>query len=138
MKGLDTLIRMHKWQLDEKRRGVVALEQFADKLRRERQKLLLDFEDEKQAASRAPEAAFTFEAYARSVKDRLARLERSLDKILDELEAARAALSEAFQEVKRYEIAQSNRDRKQREAERRAEREAIDEIGLNQFRRKSA
>jgi flagellar export protein FliJ len=136
VKGLDALIRLRKWQLDEKRRQVAGLEQLADRLRRERQQLIDEFEAEKGTAARAPEAALTFGAYAEAVAVRRQKLETSLAQVLARLKEARDELTHAFQEVKQYEIAQANRQRRANEIRRRAEREAFDEIGINQYRRR--
>ena len=54
MKGLDSLIRLHKWRLDEKKREITALQNFAGRLKKERERLVLDFEQEKAVATRLP------------------------------------------------------------------------------------
>ncbi len=136
MKGLDSLIRLHKWRLDEKKREITALQNFAGRLKKERERLVLDFEQEKAVATASPEAGMTFEAYARHVRKRLAKLDGSVVQVVEKLEMAREDLAEAFQEVKRYEITRDSRERRAQERQRRLETEEMDEIGGHRFRRR--
>jgi flagellar protein FliJ len=135
---LDSLIRLNRWQLDERRRDLATLEDFAAKLIEERQKLDLEDERERAVASASPEAAFAYAGYARRLIDRKRRIEQSQGETAEQITLAREALALAFQETKRYEIAAANRQKQQEQREARRQQQSLDEIGLDGFRRKNA
>ncbi len=138
MADLQPLIRLHKYELDEKRR--VLSQYYSDMavLERKRQALEAAFEAEKEALRQTADVSFTFASYAEKVqREREALLEA--EKALElKIQQAKDRLMESFAELKKYEMTQAERDRI--EAEERAFKEAIalDEIALEGFRRKSA
>ena len=138
MSALDSVIRLHRWQLDERRRDLAALEELAAKLVEERAKLDAEDVREQAAASASREAAFGYAAYARTLIDRRRMLERSQAETADRIVAAREALAEAFQEMKRYEIAAASRLRQQQQQEARRQQQVLDGLGTDAHRRKSA
>jgi flagellar protein FliJ len=138
MKGYDSLIRLHRWQLDERRRDLAALEEMAAKLHAERMRLDAEDERERAVAAASPEAALTYAGYARGLIDRRHRLERSQAEVAEQILRARAALAEAFQDVKRYEIAAASRQKQQEQREARRQQQLMDELGIEGFRRKTA
>src|SRR5919199_4442162 len=105
MSALETLIRVHRWQLDERRQQLGELDRLADKLRLERRRL--DDEDaaEQRAAALSHEASLAYPNYAAALRDRRAKLDASIAGVEEQIVRARDALAEAFQEVKRYELA---------------------------------
>jgi flagellar protein FliJ len=137
MSSLDTLIKLHRWQLDEQRRRVTEFENLADKLRAELQRLDGEKDYEQQVAGGSHEASFTYSGYAKTLIDRRAKLNQSIRETEEQIVGARAALADAFAEVKRYEIAAANRllaKHRKLESLRQAE---LDEVALAGFRRKS-
>ena len=84
MSALDSLIRLHRWQVDERRRN----------------------------------------------------LAQSQAEVAEQIERSRAALAEAFQEVKRYEIMAANRARQQQRRAARREQGVLDDLGTEAFRRR--
>lgn len=138
MSALDSLIRLHRWQLDERRRDLATLEDLAAKLREERRKLDLEDERERAVASASPEAAFAYAGYAKRLIERRRRLEQSEAETAEQIARAREALALAYQDVKRYEIAAANRQKQQEQRDARRQQQALDEIGVEGFRRKSA
>lgn len=138
MSALDSLIRLHRWQLDERRRDLATLEALAEKLREERLKLDAEDERERAVASASPEAAFAYAGYARGLIDRRRKLEQSQAEAAEQIARAREALAEAYQEVKRYETAAANRQKQQEQREQKRQQQALDELGVEGFRRKTA
>lgn len=138
MADLQPLIRLHKYELDEKRR--VLSQYYADMavLERKRQALEAAFEAEKEALRQSADVSFTFASYAEKVqreRDALLAAEKALE---IKIQQAKDSLMESFAELKKYEMTQAERDRI--EAEERAFKEslALDEIALEGFRRKSS
>ena len=136
MKSLDTLIRLHRQGVDEKRLGRVALEEEREALVSLADGLARELEAERRAAAESLEARYTFEAYAermtarqRAVAGEIATFDATLVRADDEIAAA-------FRELKRYEISRDTRETRERNALARRERMRLDEIGANQHRRR--
>lgn len=138
MSALDSLIRLHRWQVDERRRDLATLEDLAAKLHAEHLKLDAEDERERAVASASPEAAFGYAGYARTLIDRRRRLEQTEAEVAEQIARAREALAEAYQEVKRYETAAANRQKQQEEREARRQQQTLDALGVEGFRRKTA
>lgn len=134
---LETLIRLNRFEVDEKRRALQALLDREAEIQATIRRLDAELKAEQEAAAR-PEAAelgAVYGAFAAAAKTRKAeQLERLAD-LYPEIEAARADLAEAFAGLKKYEIAKRNRD--EAEAADAARREGIelDEMGLAAHRR---
>ncbi len=135
MRGLNTLIRLHRQRLDEKRVKRLALEEEREALVALVDGLARELAAERRAAAESLEARYTFAAYAermtarqRALAGEIATFDAALVKADDEITAA-------FQEFKRYEISRDARETGERNAQARRERMRLDEIGANQHRR---
>ncbi|HTZ81343.1 MAG TPA: flagellar FliJ family protein [Stellaceae bacterium] len=137
MSTFDTLIRIHRWQVDERRRQLVELEVLAERVRQDLQRLAEERELEAAVADASPEAHYGYAGYIRGALDRRATLERSLAEAEEQIVQAREAVAAAFQEMKRYEIAAANRERHRRQLADRRERLELDGIALDNYRRRS-
>ena len=135
MSTLESLIRLHRWQVDERRRQVAELEALALKLRHELTRLGEEQAAEQAAASASFLARHVYPGYIRRALDRQKTLEQSLAETEAQTVAARDALAEAFQELKRYEVAQANRERLRISAAARRERLETDALAIANFRR---
>ena len=134
---LETLIRLHRWQVDERRRQVAELEALAEKLRQELVKLAEERARESEAAGANLLTRHVYPGYIRRALQRQKTLEQSLAETEQQIAEARDALAEAFQELKRYEIAQANRERLRMNAAARRERLETDAIAIENFRRRA-
>ena len=137
MSALDSLIRLHRWQLDERRRQLGELDTLAEKLRQELVRLVVEQRQEHSVAAASLDAATSYGSYARDVIDRRLRIEKSLASVEQEVVVAREALAESFREVKRYEIAAATRAAQQRKRVARQQQRTLDEIGIENYRRRS-
>ena len=139
MSALDSLIRLYKWQLDERRQQVAELERLEDRLKAELQKLHDEGAVEQRVASGNPEAARAWSGWSAAAAARRKTLETSIAEAQGQLEKAREALAEAFQEVKRYEIALAAREKREKIVLARKAQQRQDEIALQTYRnRRSA
>jgi flagellar export protein FliJ len=137
-KGLRTLIRLSKWNVDEKQRVLVALQgredQILGTIRHEEARLK---EEQRIAADdSAGLVGFSYGAYANAWLDRRQQLFSMLDMVRAEIIKASDELSEAFNELKTYEITLKERERREQEERDRKEQAFLDEVGLNIHRRK--
>lgn len=138
-KDLKNLIRLHEWQVDEKRRKVGALLSLVADLELQARRLEEELVTEQAAAAAAPaEAGFFYGRYAETVIERRQRIAYSIAKAEEEITAAQDELREAYRELKKYEIAQENRTKREAYEEARKEQAFLDDIGLQSFRQKRA
>jgi len=135
MSTLESLIRLHRWQVDERRRQVAELESLAEKLRQELARLAEERANEQAAAGASFLARHVYPGYIRHAIERQQTLEQSLAETEAQTVHAREALAEAFEELKRYEIASANRERMRISAAARRERLDTDAVAIDTFRR---
>jgi flagellar export protein FliJ len=136
MSTLETVIRLHRWQLDERRQQLAELERLEAKLRAEAQRLLHERDEEQRVAAAAPEASAAYANYAAALLDRQRRLEHSIAEVSEQAQRARDALAESFRDVKRFEIAAANRLKRSRAVVARRQQVASDELGVQIYRRR--
>jgi flagellar export protein FliJ len=132
---LDSLIRLHRWQVDERRRQLAELEGLAEKLRQEMVRLAEERAAEQTAASASFLARHVYPGYIRRALERQKTLGQSLAEADVQIVQARDALADSFQELKRYEIAAANRERLRMNAAARRERIETDAIAIENYRR---
>lgn len=135
MAALDTIIRVHRWQLDERRQQLAQLERLEERLRGEQRRLDDELVAEQRTAAGSPEASFAYASYAKALGDRKAKLNDSLAGVLGQIVVAREALAESFAEVKRYEMAQATRQRRVRAGTARKQQIQQDELAMQIYRR---
>ena len=135
MSTLDSLIRLHRWQVDERRRQLAELEALGLKPRQELARLADERTNEQAAAGASFLARHVYPGYLRRAMERQKTLEQSLAETEAQTLAAREALAEAFQELKRYEVAQASRERLRISAAARRERLETDAVAIETFRR---
>lgn len=136
MTALDTLIKLHRWQLDVQRHRLAECESFADKLRAQLRHLDEEERSEQAIAGASHEASYAYPGYAGALIDRRARLMRSIAEIEQQIAAARVALTDSYAEVKRYEIAAANRLLAKHRAIEKLRQQELDEVALSGFRRR--
>lgn len=138
MRAIDSLIRLHRHRLDEKRRHLAELDRLAERLRNEGLRLEQELLNEQAAAAASPEARHAYTNFARELNERRAKLAASLEKVEGQMAAAREALADAFQEVKRYEITAANRQKRERQLVSRRLQVEQDEVAVQLYRRRES
>ncbi|MDE1153876.1 MAG: flagellar FliJ family protein [Micavibrio sp.] len=136
MADLSVLIRLHKHELDEKRRALNELYNELALLEQKRQQLEAEFNREKEAASAVDDIHYTFPRYAEKVQKKREELQQAAGILDIKVEKAKDDLMESFSELKKYEMTQDERDRLEREEQLIKENEAFDAIALEGFRRR--
>src|SRR5262249_19609009 len=133
---LDSLIRLHRWQVDERRRQLTELDLLAGKFRLELARLAEERAAEGQSAAGS---LLMRQAYPGSIRRSLHRektLEQSLAEPEQQIAPAREALAEAAHELERYEVAHAARERLRMNAAARRERIETGAIPLEHYRRR--
>jgi flagellar FliJ protein len=136
MTALGSLVRVHTWALNEKRQKLAGLEELADKMRDDLERLEADLKNEQRAAAGSIEATVAFPAFVAAALERRKKLRETMASLELAMDAARAEVREEFQEVKKYELARDNHERREREQFDKREQRELDELGMNIHRRK--
>jgi flagellar export protein FliJ len=134
--AIGNLVRLHRWTLDEKRRAVADLERLAARMQADIDALDAEIDRERSTAAQTMEGAAAYPAFVAVARQRRDKLAASLRALEQETEQAREAVQAAFEELKKYELAEANAARRLAAKRQRAERLAEDELGLDLHRRK--
>ncbi len=134
MADLAPLIRLHRHNLDQKRRALGELYRSMGVLEQELQKLEAELAAEREKSNEL-EVAYTFAQYIEAWQLRRRRVELLQQQLDKQIEAAKNDLIETFSELKKYEMTQAERDRLEEEERAFKESQAMDAIGLENFRR---
>ena len=119
MTALDSMVRVHRWVLEEKQRKLVDLRTLLERLKCDLEGLDAELE-------------------AAAALDRRRKLCETIANLEQETEAAREEVTEAFSELKKYEIASDNRASQESDKRKRRERINLDELGVSIYRRSGA
>ena len=134
---LETLIRLGRFEVDEKRRLLQAVLDREQALRDDLAGLEAQEKAEQRFVETHADQAAAYGSFSAANKQRREAALVKIAEMIPEIEAARDALAEAFAEQKRYEIAKENRDMERRAEDGRREREELDELALQAHRRES-
>ncbi|MCD0419073.1 MAG: flagellar export protein FliJ [Rhodopseudomonas sp.] len=134
MKSRDTLIRLKKFQVDERRRRVAQIEAMIADFERMSADLEREIVTEQERAGIADPTHFAYPTYAKAAIQRRENLTRSADELRVQLEEARGQLSEAFDEMKKVELLDERDQARERAEESAREQADLDSIGLMRAR----
>ena len=104
MKSRETLIRLKKFQVDEKRRRVAQIEGMIAEFERMAVDLEREIQTEQERAGIHDPAHFAYPTYAKAAIQRRENLKRSADELKGQLDDAKAISAEAFEELKKVEL----------------------------------
>ncbi len=103
MKSRDTLIRLKRFQLEEKRRRVRQIELMLAEFTRMTGDLDREIANEEKRAGIADPAHFAYPTYARAASVRRDNLKSSIAELLGQIDDAKAAQDEAEAELAKFE-----------------------------------
>lgn len=137
MKGVDSVIRLQKWHVDEKRRQVSGLQGLLMDLEQRAEALEREILKEQEVASGNADnnVAFIYGDYARHAIERREIIQHSIVDAEAAVEAARDELRELYQDLKRYEIAKDRHTAREALKANRAEQAELDDIAMKMHRR---
>jgi len=134
MKSRETLIRLKKFQVDDKRRRVAQIEGMIAEFERMAVDLEREIEAEQNRAGIHDPAHYAYPTYAKAAMQRRENLKTSAGELKVQLDEAKGALQEAFDELKKVELL-DERDQSRERAEDNAREQAdLDAIGLMRAR----
>jgi flagellar export protein FliJ len=125
----ESLIRLKKFQVDEKRRQVVQIEMMIADFERMAGELDQQIEIEQQKTGISDTAHFAYSTFAKAAMMRRDNLLASANDMKGTLEAAQDAMAEAVEELKKVELLDQREQGREVEAENRVEQAMLDELG---------
>ena len=137
MKGLKTLIRLKNKELDSLRLSLVEQQEKRALLELAERNLQKELDDELELAAQQPDMAGFFGGFAAGIKQRQAVVRegmRQVDKLID---ALRDKITDAFAELKRYEITLENQIKALEKKREKLAGQQLDETSLQQHRRRA-
>ena len=134
MKSRDTLIRLKKFHVDEKRRKVAQIETMIAEFERMAGDLEREIKVEQDRAGIHDPGHFAYPTYAKAAINRRENLKRSADELRVQLEDAKASLGEAYEDLKKVELLDERDQAREREAVAAAEQADLDGIALMRAR----
>ena len=130
MKSRDTLIRLKRFQVDEKRRRVVQIEAMIAEFERMVADLDREIKSEQERAGIHDPGHFAYPTYAKAAIQRRENLKRSADELRVQLDDAKAALQDAFEDLKKVELLDERDQARERAEEEHREQAELDAIAL--------
>ncbi|WP_024520418.1 flagellar export protein FliJ [Bradyrhizobium sp. Tv2a-2] len=134
MKSRETLIRLKKFQVDEKRRRVAQIESMIADFQRMSADLEREILTEQERAGINDPSHFAYPTYAKAAIQRRENLLRSAEELRTQLDEAKGLLGEAFEELKKVELLDERDQARERAEENAREQADLDSIGLMRAR----
>ena len=130
MKSRETLVRLKKFLVDERRRKVAQIETMIAEFDRMAGELEREIRLEQDRAGIHDPAHFAYPTYAKAAIARRENLKRSINELRIQLEDAKSALGEAFDDLKKVELLDVRDQMRERENESLPEQTELHAVGL--------
>lgn len=138
-KDLHNLIRLRKWDVDEKQRALAVLLRHEEAVIERQQALEDEIASEIAFANTAPvELRGTLSGYIARSDEKRARLAAALHEVQIRVAQAQDHLAESYRRLKTFEVTQENRDKVEAAEEDRRQEIDLNEIGMNLYRRRTS
>jgi flagellar export protein FliJ len=128
MKSRNSLIRLKRFQVDEKRRQVMQIEMMIAEFERMAAELDDQILAEQKRSGITDITHFAYPTFAKAAMTRRDNLIGSANDLRGQLDAAQAALSEAVEEMKKIELLEERDQMREKTAQDVAEQDALDEV----------
>ena len=131
----ESLIRLKKFQVDEKRRQVAQIEMMVNDFERMAAELDQQIEIEHTKTGISDVAHFAYSTFAKAALTRRDNLLASANDMRGKLEGAQDALAEALEDLKKVELLEQREHQRDAAEQLKVEQADYDEIGRLRFRR---
>lgn len=125
----ESLIRLKKFQVDEKRRAVTQIEMMIADFERMASDLDQQIEIEHQKTGISDTAHFAYSTFAKAALQRRDNLHQSAEDMRSQLEAAQDALAEAVEDLKKVELLTQRETQRVDAEQAKLEQDELDELG---------
>nr|WP_210257070.1 MULTISPECIES: flagellar export protein FliJ [unclassified Devosia] len=129
------MIRLKKFQVDEKRRQVAQIEMMIADFERMATELDQQIEIEQSKTGITDIAHFAYSTFAKAAMGRRDNLLASANDMRVKLEAAQDALAEALEELKKIELLDQREHQRERDEQNKLEQAEYDEVARLRYRR---
>jgi len=130
MKSRETLIRLKKFQVDEKRRKVAQIETMIAEFDRMANDLDREIQIEQDRTGIHDPTHYAYPTYAKAAIARRQNLRNSANELKVQLDDAKALLQEAFEELKKVELLDERDQARERAESDAREQTKLDSVGL--------
>jgi flagellar protein FliJ len=130
MKSRETLIRLKKFRVEEKRRKVAQIEAMIAEFERMAGDLDREIAAEQERSGIRDPGHFAYPTYAKAAMTRRDNLRRSAQELRTQLDDAKATLGEAFEELKKVELLDERDQMRERVLEDSREDSELGHLGL--------
>lgn len=130
----ESLIRLKKFQVDEKRRQVSQIEMMVNDFERMASELDQQIEIEHTKTGISDVAHFAYSTFAKAAQGRRDNLLASANDMRVKLEAAQDGLAEALEDLKKVELLDQREHQREAAEQLKVEQAEYDEIGRLRFR----
>lgn len=139
MRTYKPLIQMAKLKLDEKKRRLADLTRLRESYEEKIEEIERSIQTERAAAANAEDFFIgrSFPAFVDAARARQRKHEETIVQISRQEELARIEVQGAYQEVRKYELAEEKRIAREKAEHERRDRIAMDEIAMNLHRFRS-
>lgn len=131
----ESLIRLKKFQVDEKRRQVAQIEMMINDFERMASELDQQIEIEQTKTGISDVAHFAYSTFAKAALTRRDNLLNSASDMKGKLEAAQDGLAEALEDLKKVELLDQREHQREKDEQLKIEQQEYDEIGRLRFSR---
>ena len=138
MKSIKTLLRVKQREMDALKRQQGILENQREEVQNIIDGLSNQLISELKAAQSMPDMAHFFGDYSATIKKRQEMMHGHLRRVEAELDKITQQLRERFSEMKKFELALSNWQKRRDAAAARAEQQAMDEVAIRGYIRRDA
>ncbi|MFN4008885.1 flagellar export protein FliJ [Pannonibacter sp.] len=128
MKSRESLIRLKRFQVDEKRRHLMQIESMIADFHRMADELDDQIRSEQERVGITDVAHFAYPTFAKAAATRRDNLRNSALELNDQLERARDELTQSIEELKKFEQLEERDHQREREAQEQAEQALLDEV----------
>ncbi len=138
MANLKPLIKLRKFQVEERQKILAALLREVEKFESKRRELLLSIKEERKIAEEKGDydTLAAYRLYAEHSRTQVQLYDGEIHKFNFLIAKAQEDMREAFAEQKKIEIIQENREAEEEREENRRDGVIMDEVGAEGFRRK--
>ena len=130
MKSRETLIRLKKFRVEEKRRKVAQIEAMIAEFERMAGDLDREIAAEQERSGIHDPGHFAYPTYAKAAMTRRDNLRRSAQELRTQLDDAKATLGEAFEELKKVELLDERDQMRERVLEDSRQDSELGHLGL--------
>jgi len=138
MKSRDTLIKLHRFRVDEAKSKLAGLEAIRADLERKSVELDVHLSEESRRATENEIGRFAYPSFARSIRERKEKLAQSIAEIERSIAEARIDVQDAFRELKKFELAEEARVKREADHLAQVEQSDTDERAIQRFARAKA